>query len=259
MKLPRRFAHRGFTLVEAMISLSFFLLILFAVYMVFETSTVTYAKGTRLQDVQQIARLALDDVSNQIRMTSYFPEWFETIPAGIPGCPVGSAGGCQSTTFGIHVATPTALAVFGNLDGFRDPSAGNNLKSRVFLFCLNNGNQLVARASAFVNGNAAPYTCPNPNATLGDVLATNVAQLNFVYFDTAGAQINPGGALDNVNAGGQADFTNTAQRTAVRKILITLRVSEQQVARITGTGSPPPAGSDVQSFVLTSVVRLRNL
>ncbi len=246
--------QQGFTLVEAMISLSFFLIVLFAIYTLFETSTATYSKGTHLQDVQQAARLALDEISNQIRMANYYPELFDTNPPGTPGCPTGTAGPCDTTSSPIHLATPTALAVFGNLDGCRDGS--NNLRSRVFLYCLN-GQQLIAKAAVFQAGASAPYTCTN---NTGDVLVSNVAAINFAYFDANGAQINapvgnqPGQPLDNQDVGNAANFASTAQRDTVRKILVTLRVSEQLPVSNGG-----PGGQQTQDYLLTSVIRVRNM
>ena len=246
----KRAATNGFTLLEALMSLSFFIVVLMAVYMVFETSTATYNRGTRLQDVQQMARLALDEMSNQIRMANYYPELFDTTPPGTPGCPNGTVGPCDTTSFPIQVATPTTLAVFGNLDGFRDGTT-NNLQSRVFLYCLN-GQQLIAKVTLFSATQNTPYTC---TANTGDALATNVLSLTFEYFDANGAQIGAGAALDGQAVNAVFDPTNMAQRGAVRKVLITLRVSEQRNAKVTGT----QGGRSTEDFVLTSVVRLRNL
>ncbi len=74
--------QRGFTLVEALIAASTFLFILFAVYLVYEASRNTYARGEAKTDIQQNARMALSTMERELRMAGY------GVPPSTPTCPV---------------------------------------------------------------------------------------------------------------------------------------------------------------------------
>ena len=149
-------SHKGFTLVEVLISAAIFSVVLLAVYTVFIWSQQTFTSGTRRQDNQQGARLAMDQMVRQIRMAGYISENFDTDPANdIP--PTGST----MVVPRIFMASTTALAVFGNLDG--------STTSSLFLYCLN-GTQLLAKKGTI--DSASSYTC---NGTGGDVIADNVS------------------------------------------------------------------------------------
>jgi prepilin-type N-terminal cleavage/methylation domain-containing protein len=64
----------GFTLVELMVAMSIFLLILVGIFQVFDPSRNAYLVCERMLDVQQNARVAMDRMARQLRMTGYFPE-----------------------------------------------------------------------------------------------------------------------------------------------------------------------------------------
>jgi prepilin-type N-terminal cleavage/methylation domain-containing protein len=215
--------QRGFTLIELLISLSIFLLVLLAIYQLFDTNQATYASGQRKVDVQQNARAAMDELMRQIRMVGYFPENFATPPAAPP------------LTNPIHVATNGALAFFGDADG----SGASN----VFLYCLDGS---VLRRGKGASGVAAAYTC-----TAGDILAENITSLTFRYYGTNNTAIpdpqTPPYQLDGQGQGAVPDFTTIAQRGAVRTVVITLTAREDV------------PGQQPQLYTLTSSVRLRNL
>ncbi|HSB71853.1 MAG TPA: prepilin-type N-terminal cleavage/methylation domain-containing protein [Candidatus Methylomirabilis sp.] len=222
-------SRKGLTLIEVLVSMSIFLVVLLAIYQLFDTSQATYESGTRKQDVQQQARLAMDEMVRSLRMAGYVPENFDA-----------NVANDLTSTARLHLGTANAIAVFGSLDGTN--------QSAVFLFCQS-GSTLVTKRSAStvdaatyaaVTGNSATYTCDN-----ADLMADNVTRLQFTYFNTAGAQIAAN--LDGKNAGAVLSLAPRVDRDAVRTIVITLQITEQVPQQ------------QAQVYTLTSTVRLRNL
>ena len=206
-------------MIELLVSVTIFLVVLLAIYQLFDTSHATYQSGTRKQEVQQQARLAMDEMVRALRMAGYVPENYDA-----------NLGNDLAGTARLHVATADAIAAFGSLE------SGN--QSTVFLFCRS-GNTLVKKVSANT-ADAATYTCNN-----ADVLADNVSLLRFTYFDGNGAQL--AGDLDGKTLGAALDLAPRAQRDGVRTIVITLQITE------------PVPRQQPQVYNLTSTVRLRNL
>jgi prepilin-type N-terminal cleavage/methylation domain-containing protein len=215
--------QRGFSLIELLIGMSLFLMVLFAIYQVFDSSRATYARGQRKVDVQQHARVAIDEMGRQIRMAGYFPENFATPPAA------------PLLTNPVQVATHNALAIYGDADG----SGASN----VFLYCLDGA---VVRRGKAASGVVPAYTC-----SAGDNLAENITSLSFKYYDTNNTPIpnpqTPPYQLDAQGLGAVPDFTTTPQRAAVRTVVITLTAREDVPSQA------------AQFYTLTSTVRLRNL
>jgi type II secretory pathway pseudopilin PulG len=220
------------SLIELLISLSIFFIILLAIYLVFESSQSTYSSGTRKQDAQQQARMAMDEMVRQVRMTGYYPEQFDA-----------NAGNDLVNPLSVHIATPTALAIFGDLDG------GGT--SRVFLFCSSNGSLLANAGGA--SGAAGSYSCSCTGAQTGCVLADNITSVRFRYYDAANNEIVGNGAqgqLDGKSVGA-APTLNTgadrAQRGIVQRVVVTLQITE-------AVGLNQPS----QLYNLTSSIQFRN-
>lgn len=218
---------QGHSLLETIVSLSVFLLVLFAVYIVLESNQSIYAKGEGKVDVQQSARAAMDQISTLLRNAGYFPENFDANPVNDLANPVP-----------IQVATDNALAIYGDADG-----SGT---SNVFLFCLNGTSLIRVRAAV---GTPAAYTCNQ-----GQVLGLNITNPRFAYFDANNNPIpnppTPPYQLDGEGLGPVPPvplFASTAQRGAVRRVVITLTATENVAAQ------------QPQTYTLTSNVRLRNL
>ena len=217
----------GLTMIEVMVSLMIFLVVLLAVYQLFDTSHATYLSGTRRQDVQQQARLAVDEIARKVRMAGYVSENYD-----------GNTANDLANPLRIHIGTGNFLAVFGNLD---DTAAGTVPESGIFVFCRTAANTLIVKRST--DTTVAPsYTCNN-----GELLADNVTDLRFAYTDENGNQI--AAPLDGQAVGNAPNLglANRAQREAVRAILIRLTITE----------TVPRQNSQV--YTLTSTVRLRNL
>jgi len=211
--------RKGLTMIELLVSVTIFLVVLLAIYQLFDTSHATYQSGTRKQEVQQQARLAMDEMVRALRMAGYVPENYD---ADLTNDLTGTAR--------LHVATANSIAAFGSLEG------GN--QSTVFLFCVS-GNTVVKKVSVNT-ADAATYTCNN-----ADVLADSVTLLRFAYFDGNGAQL--AGNLDGKTLGAAMDLAPRLQRDGVRTIVITLQITE------------PVPRQQPQVYTLTSTVRLRNL
>ncbi len=62
---------RGFTLIEILIALSMFLIVLFAIYSSFEGSRATYAAGEQKANIQQNARIAIELMGADLRLTGF--------------------------------------------------------------------------------------------------------------------------------------------------------------------------------------------
>jgi prepilin-type N-terminal cleavage/methylation domain-containing protein len=226
--------RKGLTMIEVLVSLTIFLVVLLAVYQLFDTSHATYQSGTRKQDVQQQARLAMDEMVRALRMAGYVPENYDIDPTTKE--PI--LGNDLTGTARLHVGTANAIAAFGSLEG------GN--QSTVSLFCQS-GTSLLKKVS-LNTADAASYTCDN-----ADVLADNVSLLRFTYFDQNGAQVAAN--LDGKTLGAAMDLAPRTARDSIRTIAITLQITEQVVRHATGVTPRQPD----QVYTLTSTVRLRNL
>ena len=238
--------QQGFSLVELVIGLAIFLLVMLAVYGLFDTGSATYRSGQRKADVQQNARVAMDEIVRQLRMAGYFPENFDANPAN----------DLPPTTMKIHVAMSDGLAVYGDADGTG--------ASNVFLFCVQAdkpNRKVYIRRGKGPTGAVASYTCASGDilAQLADLtyrrdsdtIIDNTTWLNFTYYDTNHALVPvPAAAprgLDDEVLGAVPVFASTVNRGGVRTVVITL-VARQDLAH-----------QDPQIFSLTSSVRLRNV
>ncbi|MGE5850647.1 MAG: PilW family protein [Candidatus Methylomirabilota bacterium] len=251
----------GFSLVELVIGLTVFLVVLLAVYQLFDTGTATYRSGQRKVDVQQNARVALDEVVRQIRMVGYWPENFDANPAN----------DLPATSIGLHVGMSNGLAVFGDLDGTCNLTQAQNPgqscpapSSNVFLFCVDTdkpNRKVYIRRGRGPTGNDNSYTCSQGDilAELADLtfrrdsdtIIDNTAWLTFTYYDANNALIPvPGVApkgLDSEGLSKAPAFGSTTNRRNVRTVVITLVAREDA------------AHQDPQIYSLTSSVRLRNV
>ncbi|MFQ5656386.1 MAG: PilW family protein [Candidatus Methylomirabilales bacterium] len=97
----------GFTIVEVLITTVVMSMILAAVYTMFITSLTTYSKGVGKADIQQNARIALEQMIRGIRMAGY-----ESPTMANPACPSPKSAACV-----IPVQNATQINVRGDIDG----------------------------------------------------------------------------------------------------------------------------------------------
>jgi type II secretory pathway component PulJ len=219
--MGQRSECEGFTAVEVVVAVSIFLLILVGIMQLFEPSSLGYPSVQRPLQLPRNGRAAMDVMARQIRMAGYFPENIDTDQL-------------NDQANAVEIGTDTALAVAGDLDG--------SGISNTFLFCLDGAGLRRVQGPRGVPGS---YTCRS-----GAVLADGVSRLRFAYYDSSNNPVpgpaTPGYELDGQAVGAPPSFAATAQRAAVRRVVITLTATE-------AVPNQPP-----QTYTLTSDVRLRN-
>ena len=159
--------QKGFTLLEAIIASSIFLIILFAIYVTFESSRKTSAWGGNKVEVQQTARVAMGIMANEIRTAGYDPS----------NPPVGVIPGLASP-WAIQVANANTLTFIADVDG-------DNVTDQV-TYRLQ-GTQVIRDFASWGGG-----IFPVP---VSEQLADGITALTFTYFDGSDA---PGPAPANI-------------------------------------------------------------
>jgi len=147
--------QNGFTLLEALIMSSIFVIVLIAVYTSFESGQKTVTWGETKAEVQQTARVAMGMMANEIRTAGYDPS----------NPPVGVIPGLASPT-AIQVANANTLTFIADVDG-------DNVTDQV-TYRLQ-GTQVIRDFSSWIGG---AFPAPAP-----DQLADGVTALTFAYFD----------------------------------------------------------------------------
>lgn len=216
-------AGHGFSMIEALVSMGIFMVVLTAALTFYQQGHRLYAKGERAADIQENARVAMADMSRQIRMAGYFPENFgATPPSPLLANP-------------IRIGTNDTLAIYGDFDG--------SGASQVVVFCRDSSNAL--RRVQGAPATASTYTC-----STGVTLAENVTALRFTYYEGDGDPLpDPPTTpyqLDNQSAGAVPNMTTTTQRDGTRRVVVTLTARRQL------------PGNKWRDYPLTSNVWLRN-
>lgn len=142
--------HKGFSLMEVLIALSVFVIVLFAVYVVYESSRATFARGQNKVEVQQTARVAMETVVSEIQTAGYDPS---------------NAMNLLPTT-AVQVANANTVTFIADVDG-------NNITDQV-TYRLQ-GTQVIRD---FASWDGATFPAP-----VTDQLADGVTALTLTYFD----------------------------------------------------------------------------
>lgn len=226
---------RGFSLLEALVALSVFVLVLFAVYTSFASGAGTFAKGDVKAEIHQNARASMDLIVREIRLAGFIPEDFPTLFA-----PEAGGSGCAGPPFvGISTATATSITICGDVQ-----DGDNNL--------LTNSSNLVTYTwVGDTNGNGIVDPGENEirrqiNGGAADVVALMISDFSFTYFDASNAEIAaPVDAADLVN---------------IRRVVINMTAEqpERQSAAIGGR-SRSSFATRVQNYQLITDIRPRNL
>ena len=238
---------RGFTLLEGLISMSIFLLVVFAIYSTFESGAGTFAKGDRKANIHQNTRASMEFMVREIRHAGYFPENFS--PMIIPP---GPAAGCPGAFVGISNATATSITICGDMDG----DNGSELVTYTW-FGDTNGDTIVDPGENEIRRQVTDDGGLQP----ADVMALNICAFSLTYFDAASAGIGGGpvGVLQcpPVPQGPPVTALNLAN---IRRVVITMTGSEpQQQSAAIGGRSPSPFATRVPNYQLVTDVRARNL
>ncbi len=223
-RMLRPSAPAGFTLLETLVAVSMFLIVLYAVYSVYDVGEVNYQKTSRKWDVQSQARVAIERMAREIRMAGYASPTKVTDP--------------------IVIATNDTLSIRADI-GETD-SSGNPIGARYITYsrrdCAGNiGNTLYRSTSA------SPY-CG------GEPFIDNVTGLTFTFYGVSNVPI-PNPLTSSYQLDSQTPVTGTnvptapavaGQRDSVRQVKIAITLQQA----VSGTLIP---------FTETTDIALRNL
>ncbi len=218
--------HRGFTLIETLVSAALFSLVIAGVYLLYTTMQSTMSRGELKSDLQQNARVALDQMAREIRMAGYDPSG--AIPAVTP-----------QPKAAIRAATPGCLSFVA------DVSASGTSKQITYDL---NGTTLRRRvdnwdgaSNAFVLGGGA-----QPQAE-------SVNLLTFTYYDGYDQVLTPASWTSSQRC---PPVTGAASQSIVQLDYWQMR-QVRRVAIAVQTRDARP-GVPSEFYTLTSDVRLRN-
>ena len=205
-------APRGFTMLEALIASTIFLIVMGAVYLVYEVGEANYSRGTRKWDVQSQARLALERISREVRMAGYATPIKLTDP--------------------VVIATNDTLSLHADMDG--------------------TGAKYITYSRRDCSGNAGTTLYRNVSTTTfcgGEPFIEGVTSLTFAYYELNNVPVPyPPGSTYQLDNQGAVTGTGTpttpvvsGSRDRVRQIKIALTVQQQ----LKGVTIPFTATTDV--------------
>jgi prepilin-type N-terminal cleavage/methylation domain-containing protein len=226
--LARSASPRGFTLLEALIASSIFLIVLYAVYLVYDTSEANYARGSRKWDVQSQARLALERMAREMRTAGY-----------------------DTPT---KVANPMLIATNDTVS-FAANTSGSTGGLRYITYGLRTCSSSTKGTILYRNESVTSGT---PTYCGGDVLIDSVDSLTFTYYELNNV-ILPSSMISTPASTYQLDSQGSvtgstapsavaagSDRSKVRQVKISMTIRQQ-----VGTVTVP--------FTVTTDVTLRNL
>lgn len=247
---------RGLTLVEILIASSIFLVLLFGIYSVFESSRTTVAAGEGKADIQQNARVAMELMGQDLRLVGYgFPTGAGAVTAATPTSMTFWADLTNASTILLNPVNPgdTTLTV-QNASGIQRGDIiyliNGGQSEQVTVASVIPGTTSVTASSGATAAYPAGAQVTRPklitySLNAGTIskddgeggglhpLAYDVQALQFRYFDGNDVEIVPGNLA--------ADLAN------IRRISIAI------------TMQSPPGLVTGQAYTLTSDVRVRNL
>ncbi len=269
--------QRGFTLLELLITLSIFLIVLFSVYMVHETNTVSYERSEMRMDIQQNARVALATMEKELRMAGYgvpnaagtftVPRILEARPRTITfRVDLRNVNG----TLGDLVCTLNSLAPSGTSDLSVNTIAGIHPGDVVYLTDGFKAEALTVPTNWVPSGASVPRSVPTNSYAAGsrlyvprDVRYTITGGQLLREERVAGGQWPPP-TSDNILADRIAEQNTFRYYDADNHEITTNDPvvnpdSSIRRVQITLLASGTPSGLDLQTYTLVSDVRPRNL
>lgn len=205
-------APRGFTLLEALIASTIFLIVMAAVYLVYDVGEANYSRGTRKWDVQSQARVALERISREVRMAGYASPTKLTDP--------------------VVIATNDTLSIHADTDG--------------------TGAKYITYSRRDCSGNLGTTLYRTASTTTfcgGEPFIEGVSSLTFAYYELNNVPVPyPPGGTYQLDGQGAVTGTDTptapmvgGSRDRVRQIKIALRVQQQ----VKGVTIPFTATTDI--------------
>ncbi len=227
IKRRGRRSARGVTLIELLISTGLLSVVVAGVYLLYTTMQETLARGEMQSDLQQNARVALDRMTQELRMAGYDPQMALPQVASQKFAEIRAAG-TNCLSFETY-----------RKDNTTSPPREVSVQVTYYL----NGTSLLRRGqdwddSAGVKAFSAGTTQP---------LAEAVNQLAFTYYDGYNRLLTP--SLPGGCPPGSAALTNlldASQAAQVRRIGVSLRTRDSR------------RGVFDEFYTLTSHVALRN-
>ncbi len=155
--------------MEALISLGIFGIVLSAIYLAYVSSHTTFTSGNNKVEVQQNARVGMEEMAREVRTAGYDPSGvIPTLGSATQNCATNPPQG--SGPFAVQVACADYISFVADV-------TGEGTTDRVVY--KREGNQLKREISSW-DGTTFP-------ATAGSELADSVTALSFTYYDGNGA------------------------------------------------------------------------
>lgn len=165
----------GYSLAELLVGGAVMVIVLLAVYMVYDTGIQDSARGTARADVQQNIRVALESMARELRMAGYAASNIANADCAAPPCAV-TALTSSSVTFQAEVDGDTQT----NKVIYTFVPATNPSKP-----CDSSDPTTVGRITRSVQ--AWNGTAWNPTTATAYDIAQCVAALTITYYDSSGA------------------------------------------------------------------------
>jgi len=212
--------HRGFSLLELLPATAITAVVLGAIYTMYLANQQTFFRGEARSDMQQSARIAMDEILRTLRDLGYDPGLTGGFGFRDPGNPGGGAG-CPAKSVGCASAAEIRFTLDDDRDGEVDDVGAERVG-----FLLRDG--VLQKIKPAINPGEVLSSQP---------VATGITSLRFTFLDGAGRTIpDPPGAAYNLTP---------AERDAIRRVRIELTASRT-------------VQGGTQAFSLTSEALLRN-
>ncbi|MDH7498898.1 MAG: prepilin-type N-terminal cleavage/methylation domain-containing protein [candidate division NC10 bacterium] len=257
--------RQGYSLLEVLVTLSIFLIILYSVYMVYDTQRTSYSRTEARIDTQDNARMALSTLERELRMAGY------GVPAALgPSVPRIVEARPRSITFRADlrgvITTLIASAASGSGTLYVNSTTGIAAGDVIYLT-----DHAKARALTVQSVNASASTVTTTTLTASFPSGSRLYVPRDILFTIASGELRryqrvPGGSwstytvlaglLQDADCFRYYDATNT-EITANNPV--TNPDATVRRIRIQLTASSTPAGLDPQSYTLRCDARLRNL
>jgi prepilin-type N-terminal cleavage/methylation domain-containing protein len=163
--------HRGFTLIEILIASTIFAMILLGVYMVYETNQATYVRGEARANVQQNARVALDQMTRELLMAGFDPTRVLTNPAGY-------STGLTISNYAMQSLGASTVRFLADVDG--------DSSTEVVEFTYDSTNKRINRQVWVWNTGTSTWTTAGAQAITEN---NSIDSLTFAYLDENNAVI----------------------------------------------------------------------